>query len=53
MKIKFKLELYHLNQDGNKGDCFSVVGGSADSEDVDAAINYLMKLKEQRQENIK
>lgn len=43
MNIKFKLELYN-----SQGERYSVVTGSANPEDIDAALDYLLKLKEER-----
>lgn len=40
--LKFKMEIY-------KGDeRVSIVSGRADKEDIDAALDYLLKLKEER-----
>jgi hypothetical protein len=43
MNNKFKLELYN-----SQGERYSIITGSADPEDIDAAVNYLLKLKEER-----
>lgn len=43
MKVKFKFEVYDT-----AGMINSVVSGSADKQDIDAAIEYLLKLKEER-----
>lgn len=43
MKVKFKLEIYDAD---NKVD--SIVSGSADSNDIDLALEYLLKLKQDR-----
>ncbi len=43
MNSKFKLELYN-----SQGERYSVVTGSANPEDIDAALDYLLKLKEER-----
>ena len=43
MNNKFKLELYD-----SQGERYSIVTGSANPEDIDTALDYLLKLKEER-----
>lgn len=43
---KFKLEIFDANNDRH-----TIVTGQASKEDIDAAVEYLLKLKEERYEN--
>ena len=46
MTVKFKLEIYDTDDQVN-----SIVSGHADVNDIDAAIAYLLSLKEHRHLN--
>lgn len=46
MKAKFKLEVYDTD-----GTCKSIVNGTADTIDIDSAMDYLLQLKEERYKN--
>lgn len=46
MTNKFKLEVFD-----DQGQCVSIVSGHADESDIDAALDYLMRLKEERYVN--
>lgn len=43
MKNKFKLEVFD-----DQGQRVSIVSGHADESDIDTALDYLLKLKEER-----
>lgn len=47
MKVKFKLETYDASAT-QIGEVISITGGTADSEDIDLALKYLLTLKEKR-----
>ena len=45
MMVKFRLELFELNDLEYP---YSITNGTADEEDIDKAIEYLLKLKQER-----
>lgn len=54
MKYKFRLELYEFNNPDGVNmltSPVSIVNGTADGEDIDNALQYLLKLKEGRYRN--
>jgi hypothetical protein len=54
MKYEFRLELYEFNNPEGVDmltSPVSVVNGTADSEDIKIALDYLLKLKEKRYTN--
>lgn len=54
MKYEFRLELYEFNNPGGVDmltSPVSVVIGTADGDDIDLALQYLLKLKEKRYTN--
>lgn len=54
MKYKFRLELYEFNNPDGVNmltSPVSIVNGTADGEDIDNALQYLLKLKEDRYRN--
>ena len=48
--VIFNMELFEVT-DGKKGDRIGVISGRASKQQIDEAIDYLLKLKEQAHES--